>query len=53
VPVRQGEMIVIPRGVPHKTSAKDECQAMVVEAVGTVNTGDAGGDKTAPPDAWI
>ena len=53
VPVNRGEMIVIPKGVWHKTSAKMECQAMLVEAVGTVNTGDAGGDKTAPADSWI
>ena len=52
-PVKAGEMIVIPKGVQHKTSAKTECRAMLVEAVGTVNTGDAGGDKTAPSDAWI
>jgi mannose-6-phosphate isomerase-like protein (cupin superfamily) len=53
VPVKKGEMIVIPKGVQHKTSAQDECQAMLVEAAGTVNTGDAGGDKTAPTDSWI
>lgn len=53
VPVNRGEMIVIPKGVRHKTSAKDECQALLVEAVGTVNTGDAGGDKTVPADSWI
>ena len=52
-PVKKGEMIVIPKGVQHKTSAKNECQAILVEAVGTVNTGDAGGDKTAPTDSWI
>jgi mannose-6-phosphate isomerase-like protein (cupin superfamily) len=53
VPVKKGEMIVIPKGVQHKTSAKNECQAMLVEAAGTVNTGDAGGDKTAPTDSRI
>jgi mannose-6-phosphate isomerase-like protein (cupin superfamily) len=53
VPVRKGEMIVIPKCVQHKPSAKDECQAMLVESAGTVNTGDAGGDKTAPADTWI
>lgn len=53
VPVKRGEMIVIPKGVQHKTSAQDECQAMLVEAAGTVNTGDAGGGKTAPADDWI
>lgn len=53
VPVKKGEMIVIPKGVQHKTSAVNECQAMLIEAAGTANTGDAGGDKTAPADSWI
>ena len=53
VPVRKGEMFVIPKGVEHKTSAEVECCAMLVETAGTVNTGDAGGDKTAPSDTWI
>jgi mannose-6-phosphate isomerase-like protein (cupin superfamily) len=51
--VRTGEMVVVPKGVQHKTSAKNECQVLLVEALGTVNTGAAGGDKTAPADAWI
>ena len=53
VSVKKGEMIVIPKGEQHKTSAKNECRAMLVETSGTVNTGDAGGDKTSPTDAWI
>jgi mannose-6-phosphate isomerase-like protein (cupin superfamily) len=53
VPVKAGELFVIPRGVAHKTSARSECSAMLVEAAGTVNTGAAGGDKTAPSDARI
>jgi len=53
VSVKKGEMFVIPKGVEHKPSAKSECRAMLVEAAGTVNTGDAGGDKTSPADAWI
>ena len=53
VSVKKGEMIVIPKGEKHKTSAKNECRAMVVETAGTVNTGNADGDKTAPTDAWI
>ena len=52
-PVKKGEMIVIPRGVQHKTSARSECRAMLVEAAGTVNTGAAGGDKTSPGDIWV
>ncbi len=53
VGVKKGEMFIIPKGVEHKTSAKSECCAMLVETAGTVNTGDAGGSKTAPTDAWI
>src|SRR5262249_55026350 len=53
VPVKKGELFVVPKGVEHKTSAKAECRAMLVEAAGTVNTGDAGGQQTAPVDAWI
>jgi mannose-6-phosphate isomerase-like protein (cupin superfamily) len=53
VSVKKGEMFVIPKGVEHKSSTKSECRAMLVEAAGTVNTGDAGGGKTAPADAWV
>ena len=53
VSVKAGEMFVIPKGVEHMTSAANECRAMLVETIGTVNTGDAGGDKTAPTDVWI
>jgi mannose-6-phosphate isomerase-like protein (cupin superfamily) len=53
VSVGKGEMIVVPKGVEHKTSARRECQAILVEAAGTVNTGSAGGDLTAPGDTWI
>ncbi len=53
VSVKNGEMFVIPKRVEHKTSARNECRAMLVERAGTVNTGDADSDKTAPTDAWI
>ena len=53
VVVKKGEMIVIPKCVQHKPSAKNECRVMLVETAGTVNTGDAGGDKTASVDTWI
>ncbi|MBM4326386.1 MAG: cupin domain-containing protein [Deltaproteobacteria bacterium] len=53
VSVRKGEMFVVPKGVEHMTSSDAECHAMLVEAAGTVNTGDAGGDRTATTNAWI
>jgi mannose-6-phosphate isomerase-like protein (cupin superfamily) len=51
--LNKGEMFVIPKGIEHKTSAESECHAMLVEKVGTINTGDAGGNKTAPANSWI
>ncbi len=48
-----GDMIVVPRGVEHKPYAESECQLLLVEPAGTVNTGDAGGALTAASDAWV
>ncbi|MGB2962705.1 MAG: cupin domain-containing protein [Anaerolineales bacterium] len=48
-----GEMCVIPSGVEHKPSAEEECQILMVEPAGTLNTGDAGGDRTVEEAGWI
>ena len=48
-----GELCVIPRGVKHKPAAEQECQILMVEPAGTLNTGDAGGDRTVEDTAWI
>ena len=53
VQVEAGELFVVPRGKEHKTSAKVECQALIIEKAGTVNTGNTGGVMTAPADSWI
>jgi mannose-6-phosphate isomerase-like protein (cupin superfamily) len=53
VPLREGEMFVVPKGVEHKPSATTECRVMLVETAGTLNTGDAVSCKTAPHDAWV
>jgi len=53
VKLEPGEMFIVPRGVEHKPFAETECKIMLIEPVGTVNTGDAGGNRTAPNDAWI
>jgi mannose-6-phosphate isomerase-like protein (cupin superfamily) len=51
--VRAGEMIVVPRGVEHCPRADEECHVLLIEPHGVVNTGDAGGERTAPNDMWI
>jgi mannose-6-phosphate isomerase-like protein (cupin superfamily) len=53
VMVGAGEMLVVPKGVEHKTAASEECSVLLFEKAGTVNTGDATSDKTAPTDAWV
>lgn len=50
--LRAGEMLVVPRGVEHRPHAQAECHVLLIEPRGTVNTGDAGGDLTAPNDVW-
>jgi mannose-6-phosphate isomerase-like protein (cupin superfamily) len=44
-----GELFVVPKGVPHRPRAEDEAQILLIEPVGTPNTGTAGGD-TAPEE---
>ncbi len=48
-----GELYVVPKGVEHRPVAEAACRLLLVEPRGVVNTGDAGGDRTAPNDVWI
>lgn len=41
VPVRAGEIIVVPKGVEHRPVAQGECAVLILEPSGVVNTGDA------------
>ena len=45
IEVNPGEFIVIPAGVEHCPSAKEEVQVVLFEKAGTVNTGSAEGDE--------
>lgn len=53
VRLEAGEMFVVPKGVEHRPMAEYECQIMLVEPKGTVNTGDTQSDLTAQNDVWI
>ncbi len=53
VELKQGEMLVVPRGADHRPYAERECQILLIEPVDTVNTGDAGGDRTQTDLEWI
>lgn len=53
VHLSKGEMYVVPKGVEHKPFAEEECQVMLIEPKGVVNTGEADGELTAENDVWI
>jgi len=42
----EGEFVVIPRGVEHLPVAEEEAHVLLLEPKTTVNTGDAGGERT-------
>jgi mannose-6-phosphate isomerase-like protein (cupin superfamily) len=50
VTLRPGQLFVVPRGVEHCPVAEDEVHALLIEPTGVVNTGDAGGPRTAQYD---
>ena len=43
-----GELFVVPKGVEHCPRCDEEVHLLLIEPSGTVNTGDAGGERTAP-----
>ena len=46
VELHPGELLVVPRGVEHKPVAKSECQVMLFEPAGTLNTGNVVNERT-------
>ena len=48
-----GEVYVVKKGVEHKPYAAREVHMMLLEPRGVTNTGDAGGERTAPNDVSI
>ena len=53
IELKEGEMLVVPKGVRHKPYAEEECKVMLVEPRGVVNTGDTGDELTADNDVWV
>jgi mannose-6-phosphate isomerase-like protein (cupin superfamily) len=53
VTLREGEMIVVPRGTEHRPVADDEVCVLLFEPAATVNTGSAGGTRTVAAPEWI
>jgi mannose-6-phosphate isomerase-like protein (cupin superfamily) len=49
VELDEGELFVVPCGVEHCPRAEEEAAVLLLEPIGTINTGDAGGALTAEP----
>jgi len=47
--VEEGEFLIVPRGVEHRPVADEEVHVLLFEPASTVNTGNAGGDRTVEP----
>ena len=50
VTLAPGQLFVVPRGVEHCPLADGEVHALLIEPMGVINTGDAGGALTAAFD---
>ena len=49
-----GEMYVVPKGVEHRPCTEGgEVKLLLIEPRGVRNTGETGGDRTAPNDVWV
>lgn len=53
VELREGEILVVPRGVEHRPVADEEVSVLLFEPASTVNTGNNPGGKTVAQPAWI
>jgi len=53
VALREGELLVVPRGVEHRPVADEEVSVLLFEPAATVNTGNNPGEKTVAAPEWI
>ncbi len=53
VQLKEGEMIIIPKGTEHKPVAHQEVSVMIFEPESTLNTGDVRGGLTREQLDWI
>ncbi len=52
IPLRAGELVIVPRGVEHMPVADQEAHVVLIECTSTVSTGDARDARTTSPE-WI
>lgn len=53
IEVKEGEFIIIPKGVEHKPVADNEVHLLLIEPKTTLNTGNVENEKTVNNPDWI
>jgi mannose-6-phosphate isomerase-like protein (cupin superfamily) len=53
VNLREGEFIVVPAGVEHRPVARQEVEAILLEPIATLNTGNVTNERTITELEWI
>lgn len=53
VTLGRGDFYIVPRGLRHRPIADVECEVMLLEPVGTVNTGDARDSELTNEAEWL
>lgn len=48
VELREGEFLIVPKGVEHLPVAREECQVVLLEPKSTLNTGNVRNERTLP-----
>ncbi len=53
ITLKEGEFFIVPKGVEHKPSAKEETHVMLFEPKNVINTGSLLSEKTVENPEWI
>lgn len=53
VKLSEGDIYIVPKGVEHKPVAEEECSILLIEPVGTVNTGEVKSELTKVNIDWL
>lgn len=51
--IREGEFVIVPRGVEHLPVADDEVHVLLFEPAGTLNTGNVENERTVAEPAYL
>ncbi|NGX45457.1 MAG: hypothetical protein K940chlam2_00611 [Chlamydiae bacterium] len=53
ITLKEGEFLIVPRGVEHLPYAEQECHVLLFEPKQVINTGDSVSEKTVEKPEWI